>query len=174
MLKSTLWSTIAPEGSVHGSSPGAQTRSSGADHGEKSPVCGSIFELEKSTHLSFCAFSRSVPNSKARERHNVLVVSSSVEGLSGNQEEALFTFQRIQKNIALTMRTIRSANQLSVYGAVGVDLSGSMQGHESGGVDMSIPEKYKPSQQLNPQEVGSQARSHPGQKEPRETAGANT
>ena len=55
-----------------------------------------------------------------------------------------------------------------------VDLSGSMQGHESSGVDMSIPENYKPSQQLNPQEVGSQARSHPGQKEPRETTGANT
>ena len=31
----------------------------------------------RSTHLSVCAFSYFVPNSKARERHDVLVVSSS-------------------------------------------------------------------------------------------------
>ena len=42
-------------------------------------------------------------------------------------------------------------------------------------MNMSISEENENlSQQLNLQEVGSLAKDHPGQKEPRETAGANT
>ena len=63
------------------------------------------------------------------------------------------------------MRTIHSANQLSIYGAVSIwckDFSGRMQGQESTGVNMSISEENeKRSQQLDPQEVGSLARSSP-------------
>ena len=70
------------------------------------------------------------------------------------------------------MRTIHSANQLSIHGAVSswcMKLSGSMQGQESAGVNMYISEENEQlSQQLDPQEV------HPEHKEPRETAGTNT
>ena len=63
------------------------------------------------------------------------------------------------------MRTIHSANQLSICGAVSswcLDFSGRMQGQESTGVNMSISEENeKRSQQLDPQEVGSLARSSP-------------
>ena len=67
-------------------------------------------------------------------------------------------------NIELIIRTIHSANQLSVYGAVSSwceDLSESLQGHESTrSVNMSISvENEQLSQQLDPQEDGSLARS---------------
>ena len=63
------------------------------------------------------------------------------------------------------MRTIHSANQLSIYGAVSswcLDLSGRIQGQESTGVNLSFSEENEQlSQQLNPQEVGSLARIPP-------------
>ena len=63
------------------------------------------------------------------------------------------------------MRTIRSANHLSVHGAVSswcIDLSESMQGEAFTGVNMSSSEENEQlSQQLDPQEVGSLARSSP-------------
>ena len=66
-------------------------------------------------------------------------------------------------NIVLIMRTIHSANQLRVYGTVSsgcIDLSWRMQGRESTGVNMSISEENEQlSQLLDPQEVGSLARS---------------
>ena len=63
------------------------------------------------------------------------------------------------------MRTIHSLNQIRVYGAVSSwcsDLSERMQGRKSTGVNMSFSEENEQlSQQLNPQEVGSLARSSP-------------
>ena len=81
VLNSSPWGTSASEESLHKPSLGAQVRSSdvdhgenhevdpnrrgadldvlrAADHGEKSPVCGSIFELETFffAHFSFCVF----------------------------------------------------------------------------------------------------------------------
>ena len=65
-------------------------------------------------------------------------------------------------NIELILRTIFSANQLSVYGAVSswcIDLSERMQRQISTGVNMSISkENGQLSQQLVPHEVGSLAR----------------
>ena len=77
------------------------------------------------------------------------------------------------------MRTIHSANQFSVHGAVSswcIALSERMQGQKSTGVTMSISEENEQlPQQLDPQEVASLARAAlPGHKEPRETAGAST
>ena len=80
-------------------------------------------------------------------------------------------FKADSENIELIMRTIHSANQLSIYGAVSswcIDLSGRMQGPEFLGMSLSISEENEQlSQQLNPQEVGSLARSSPKTKEPR-------
>ena len=63
------------------------------------------------------------------------------------------------------MRTIHSANQLSIYGAVSSwckDFTGNMQGQESTGVNMSTSEENEHlSQQLYQREVGSLARSSP-------------
>ena len=72
-------------------------------------------------------------------------------------------FTADSENIELVMSTIHSANQLGIYGAVStlcVDLCESMHGRVSIGVNMSISEENEQlSQQLDPQEVGSLARS---------------
>ena len=63
------------------------------------------------------------------------------------------------ENIELLMRTIDSANQLSIHGAVSswcTDFSESMQGHE---FFWSEYVQEQLSQQLDPQEVGSFARN---------------
>ena len=72
-------------------------------------------------------------------------------------------FTADSENIELILSTIHSANQLGIYGAVStlcVDLSESMHGRVSIGVNMSISEENEQlSQQVDPQEVGSLARS---------------
>ena len=81
------------------------------------------------------------------------------------QGRSTIHFTADSENIELIMRTIRSASQLSIYEAVSswcIERSGRIQGQESTGVIMFISqENDKLSQQLNPQEVGSLARSSP-------------
>ena len=68
-------------------------------------------------------------------------------------------------NIELMQRTVHSANQLSIYGAVSswnIDLAENILGHTSAGVDRSSSEENDQlSKQLNPQEVGSLVRHQP-------------
>ena len=68
-------------------------------------------------------------------------------------------------NIELMQRTVHSANQLSICGAVSswsIDLAEKMLRQTSTGVDRSSSEENDQlSKQLNPQEVGSLARNEP-------------
>ena len=63
------------------------------------------------------------------------------------------------------LRTIHSANQLSVHGAVSswcIDLAEKMHGQTSTGVDRSISdENDQLTKRLDPQEVGSLVRNQP-------------
>ena len=95
--------------------------------------------------------------------------TKNIEAKAMTKHRSLHSVLRKHK---LILRTIHSANQLSINGAVSswcIGLSGRMQGQESTAMNMSITEENEqPSQPLNPQEA------HQGQKEPRETADANT
>ena len=54
VFNGTPWRTFALGKSLHRPTPDGQTRSLAADHGGMFPVCVSIVESGRSTHLSFC------------------------------------------------------------------------------------------------------------------------
>ena len=82
-----------------------------------------------------------------------------------------FHFTADSGNIESTLRTIHSASQLSVYGAVSswcIDSAETMHGQTSTGVDRSVSEENdQHTKQLDPQEVGSLVRN---QTESKQTA----
>ena len=78
---------------------------------------------------------------------------------------SIIHFKADSGDIESVLRTIHSANELSIYGAVlswCIDLAETMRGQTSAGVDRSISkENDQLSKQLDPQEVGSLARNQP-------------
>ena len=108
-----------------------------------------------------------------RLHYSLRVVIPEFRGISALSRETLkrkqgrntIDFTADSEHIELTASTIRSASQLSINGGVStwcIERSGRIQGQASLGVNVSISEEHdKLSKQLNPQEVGSLARSLP-------------